>query len=650
MKLDELKVTSFRCFGPDEVTVSFENGVTAFVGGNGSGKTAVFQALARLFGVSSRQRAVQKRDFHLSPEQPELVSGSLLVLEAVFSFPELDDLDEAEYSDAVSEFFLQMAASGPTKPLKVRMRLEAKWIDDGTPDGSVEEDIRWVRTLDGQINWSECKRVQAAQRSTIQLIYVPATRDADSQVTTLLRGRLWKAARWSQNFQQTVSTSIQKLQESFKKEDPAIRLLTHLAARWKEVHEADTDTKIELCLVENRFEELVRNAMFTFSPDEGGAERALGDLSDGQRSLFHIALTAATLEVEQKALQTASEESPFENEKLQQAHLTLLAIEEPENSLSPFFLSRTINQARAIAMLSTAQVALSSHAPAILGRIEPDEVRYVRLDRKTRRSTVKEITLPENDSEAGKFVRLAVRAYPELYFARFVILGEGDSERIVIQRVAKAMGVDLDPAFVPIVPLAGRYVGHFWRLLSTLDIPFATLLDFDLGRKHGGANLMIQTVKHMSEIKNKFGTRNVEIVINVKSTAFQSGWNTNKWREAFAQQKVHFSYPLDIDFAMLHAFGNAYKHPSPSGSGPRTDVASIQSKKSTTLKCGGDLTLYGAEYNDTFAWYPYLFLSRSKPETHNTALARINPSELAENAPSEIKDLILQVKIELERR
>ncbi|WP_142985011.1 ATP-dependent endonuclease, partial [Klebsiella pneumoniae] len=83
-------------------------------------------------------------------------------------------------------------------------------------------------------------------------------------------------------------------------------------------------------------------------------------------------------------------------------------------------------------------------------------------------------TLPEDDVEASVYVRLAVKAYPELYFARFVILGEGDSERVVIPKIAEEMGVSLDPSFVPVVPLGGRFVAHFWRLLNDLEIPHAT--------------------------------------------------------------------------------------------------------------------------------------------------------------------------------
>ena len=67
-----------------------------------------------------------------------------------------------------------------------------------------------------------------------------------------------------------------------------------------------------------------------------------------------------------------------------------------------------------------------------------------------------------------------------------VILGEGDSERIVLPRLAKADGLLIDPAFVAIVPLGGRHVQHFWRLLDGLCIPHATLLDLDVGRNDGG--------------------------------------------------------------------------------------------------------------------------------------------------------------------
>lgn len=612
-------------------------GLTVLIGGNGAGKTAVFGALSRLFGINSRQRNITKRDFHLAAANAELpADGTSLSLEAIFGFPELVRNPNAGFPEAVPEFFRQMTVSAPRESLKIRIRLKADWTDDGTADGNVTEDICWIKTLDDQITSDQCVRVQPAERGSIQVIYVPAARDADSQVTRLLKGRLWNAARWSREFRDTVEQSANNVKRAFGREAPAEFVLKRLSKRWTELYKADTDKDLTMRLVESRFEGLVRNAIFTFSPDEMGAERTLGELSDGQRSLFHIALTATTLEVEQDALNNWGEDRPFEIGNLRRAHLTLLAIEEPENSLSPFFLSRVISQARDISKLHTAQVALSSHSPAILGRIEPDEVRYFRINRETRNSAAKEIALPENGEEARKYVRLAVKAYPELYFARFVILGEGDSERLVIYRIAQEMGIDLDPSFVPIVPIGGRHVAHFVQLLNTLDIPFATLLDLDLGRRHGGRTVIRQVVEQL-------GFDDVPNVENLDDHMLLANWEENPVKQALANKGVFFSHPLDIDFSMLRAFGDEYRILQPGGRGPRTDNEAIQQKKATTLKHGGRVELYDNDFNDCFAWYPYLFLNRSKPETHIAALSRIDSQRLAEQAPSEIKDLVMLV-------
>lgn len=291
MKIESVTLNGFRCFGPDGMTIAFERGVTALVGGNGTGKTALLQALARLFGVTPSQRRVVQHDFHLLPDQAELASGATLSIDVLFAFPELAGLAEEEIGNAVPEFFLQMAATAPGEPLKVRIILKATWTDDGTPSGSVEEDIRYVKALDDEYDWDDdCQKVPAVERGTIQLVYVPATRNVQEQVTALLKGRLWEAALWSEGFRTATAESAQEIQDAFQDEEPAKFVLEKLEARWKQVHEADTDTTPILRLVERRFEEFVRKADFALYPDEAGQERSLADLSDGQRSLFHIAL------------------------------------------------------------------------------------------------------------------------------------------------------------------------------------------------------------------------------------------------------------------------------------------------------------------------------------------------------------------------
>ena len=652
MRIESLTVAGFKCFGTNPTTVALDPCLTTLVGANGAGKTALLQALARLFGISSYQRTVRKRDFHVPIGAKELTSGASLSIETLLAFPELGGSAE-DSAEAVPEFFRQMSASGPGEPLKARIVLRATWTDDGTPEGSVEEDCRWVMTLDESYDWDgNCQKAHASERGAIQLIYIPATRDVDAQVSALLKSRLWRAAKWSDGFRDGAAQAASKVQEAFSEEEPSEFVLSRLAARWDQVYSGDTETTPSLRLVDTDFDSLVRKASFAFFPDEAGQERSLEELSDGQRSLFHIALTAATLEVEHDALAALPEKSAFDQEKLRRVHLTLLAVEEPENSLAPFFLSRVIAQARDIGSRQTAQVLVSSHSAAILRRVEPVEVRYFRLQEQTRESCVRNIKLPEDDLEANRYVRLAIRAYPELYFARFVLLGEGDSERLVIPRIAEAMEVPLDPSFVPIVPLGGRYCVHFWRLLSDLEIPFATLLDFDTGRRHGGAGTIRNVVSNLNEIGNDLsenqsvvdGEIDLGKLDDLSDEEIWEEYDDNTWVQALEEEGVFLSDPLDLDFAMLEAFPDEYQNVPDGGRGPTAGGTALENAKKRTLKKGGDATLYGSDYDDSFRWYPYLFLQRSKPESHLVALAKIKDEDLVASCPDALRSLIEHVR------
>lgn len=653
MKMESVSVQNFRCFGPEGIAISLDEALTTFVGNNGSGKTAIFAALSKLFGVSQYQRVLEKRDFHVMADGTELESGSRIVIDCVFGFPELDDDEHEDAEDsAIPDFFRHMAASGEGEPLKARVQLRAIWTNDGTPDGAVEEDVRWIPALDEDYEWEKCHKVQAAERGLIQLIYVPASRNASDQITALLKSRLWRAALWSSELASETASSAERIQSKFDAEKPAEFIAERLSKRWQEVHQGDTDSKPVLRLVETQLEQLVKRAEFVFFPDEAGRSRTLADLSDGQRSLFHIALTAATLEIERDAIAQTAEDSVFDQERLRHVHLTILAIEEPENSLSPFFLSRIMKQAREIGALNGAQVVVSSHSASILSRTNAEEVRYCRIEDATRRSSVRPLALPAAATEAGKFVRLAVKAYPELYFARFVILAEGDSESIVIPRVAEAMGVPLDPSFVPVVPLGGRFVSHFWKLLTDLGIPYATILDLDLGRRHGGAKAVAYAVEQLAAVGNDLSgnqfVRNGNIdpndVAEIDDAELLREDQEHIWLKALRREGVYFSSPIDLDFAMLDLFPQAYRKPRENGRGPRTSASAIADKKKTVLKTEGRPNLYPRVWNDTFAWYPYLFLSDSKPETHLRALSEISDEDLASDAPFEIKRLVARVK------
>ena len=61
-------------------------------------------------------------------------------------------------------------------------------------------------------------------------------------------------------------------------------------------------------------------------------------------------------------------------------------------------------------------------------------------------------------------------------------------------------------------------------------------------------------------------------------------------------------------------------------------------------KTNGSPEIYDDQWNNSFGWNPYLFLSRSKPETHLAALSRITRRDLARRAPPELRALFDHVR------
>src|SRR6185369_15401070 len=150
---------------------------------------------------------------------------------------------------------------------------------------------------------------------------------------------------------------------------------------------------------------------------------------------------------------------------------------------------------------------------------------------------------------------------PELYFSRLVVLGEGASEEIVLPRVLGAKGLPADAVAVAITPLGGRHVNHFWRLLNNLGIPHLTLLDLDRGRHQGGWGRVRYASAQLLKISP--GIKNLKEGIDA-----MRAWDSDDdvmtckdgvdWRNWLRTQGIHFSSPLDLDFAMLERFPAAY--------------------------------------------------------------------------------------------
>jgi putative ATP-dependent endonuclease of the OLD family len=663
MRITSLTISNFRCFGETPTRIALD-GMTTFVGGNACGKTAALGALARLFGVTPGDRGIRKGDFHISPDMdPSGVNELNLFIEARIDFPELAGDEELE---SVPAFFRQMKVEAPNQPLHCRVRLDAKWTRTTLPEGEVDETLSWVNTDDDEVKPEHKLKMTGDQRSRIHVLYVPATRDPLRQLRqaagTLLH-RLLGAIRWSDEVREKVEQASSDSNSAFRAERGVASIEETINKNWSALHDFSILKNVHLRPMNPQFEDLLRQVEMVFTPGEGEAEQPADRLSDGLRSLFYLTLITSVFHAEDKALGDTAADSPLLGQELEVPPLTVLAIEEPENHLAPHYLGRILKLLEEIAGSPRAQVLLTSHSPAILKRIDPVTVRHLRLDMTTHQTTVRAITLPEEVDEAHKYVREAVRAYPELYFSRLVILCEGASEEIVLPRLCEQAAIPVDPSFVSVVPLGGRHVNHFWRLLTDLSVPYVTLIDLDRERESGGwqrVHYLVEQLILIGHDRKKLLTvtegDKSRVLSNAEFVAMKTwddadgdmaGWVN--WLEEYG---VYVSFPLDLDYAMLTKFPLAYQA-AKTGNGPRIPdrnkkPTAYEERRQAAVRAvlkspAAEGKTYTDDEKDAFIWYQHLFLGRGKPSTHILALNAIPPDELGKKAPVRLKRLVKRV-------
>ncbi|BEH09870.1 AAA family ATPase [Geobacter sulfurreducens subsp. ethanolicus] len=672
MNISSMTIKGFRCFDDTGQTIPLDH-LSCFVGPNGSGKTAAMLALSRLFGDSRAERQIVPSDFHLGEgEKLKDKPSRQLMIECRLDFPELDEGGEGT-GNAVPETFNQMVVDALGETPYCRIRLEATWTDDGTATGDVEPAISWILTTSDDptvIDDGNRRKVLPGDRAKIRVVYVPAARDPDHQIRTTTAttfGRLLQSLAL-EGADEELRVNIAAVRDNLADLCGVKTMNSEVQGTWKRFYDGKIARDVLFQALEEDPCSLVKLLIPVFRPSADGRELLTGDLSDGLRSLFSLSLSLGLFRVEELIRDKAATSGFKPSVASSLPILTVFAVEEPENHLSPHYLGRVVAELLTIASDKRAQVLVSSHSPSILGRVAPDHVRYFRGHEHSTATVVKPIPLPTDvNDEAFKYVREAVRGYPELYFSRLVVLGEGASEEIVLKRFFEASGTPLDSHFISVVPLGGRHVNHFWRLLHGLDIPYLTLLDLDR-EKEGAGWGRIQYVRNQLVARYSEEPKKLEFKVDGggKRSLADSAYDgladkatddlkTMQSYLDFYEERfnVFFSTPLDLDFALLEKFTAVYKGLAPTAGGPRlpkTDSPKYNEaviKRMRQVLSSDDETAdanLGSTYSDPqkalFAWYKYLFVDGSKPVAHMRALLAIPQKDLAEQSPKFLVDLL----------
>jgi putative ATP-dependent endonuclease of OLD family len=640
MKLKRLLISNFQSFGQTFTEISLSD-LTFLIGPNGCGKTAILQAICRLFAFDPALRRVQRSDFHvpIDEEVDARPDERHLWIEAHFLFPELADTERDH--TAFPPHFAHMRLNATEEIPEIVFRLEATLASDG----EIEDVLYYVLEAD-EAGPTVKHPVHRAERANIQIHYLPARRDPTDHVAYTaksLLGRALRAVNWGQQ-QNEIKEASQQLNEGLESNIAVGALSDELSTSWQTLYRGTFFENAKVSFSGGDMESLLRGLTIAFKPGHGEESIDFSRLSDGEKSLLYLSLVLSIQKIGRTAWHGNDE--LFDVGKLSPALFTMFAMEEPENSLAPHYLGRIVKELADAATNDDCQSLIATHAPSLLKRIPPEDIRYLRLDT-NRRTEVASIRLPSAQDAAFKFVREAVQSFPELYFSRLVVLGEGDSEEIVVPRLVKARGLGMDEAAISVVPLGGRHVHHFWLLLTSLGIPFVTLLDLDLARNQGGWG----RVRYVSRKLHEFFPGSSDIT-ETELNAFPS-WNDETqlllemedehgWLAFLETKDVFFATPLDLDFAMLEGYPTAYQVSAPDRVVPTDNIV-----KAVFGGTPGNVNQYTFDQRQLFEAYHKRFKLRSKPAAHLAALSELSDEQLANAMPATLRRLVDRIEVKL---
>lgn len=674
MKLKKVVINNFRSFGDSQV-IKISN-QTALIGNNSSGKTTLLQALSKLFSDKQNDRIIRKSDFHLAKGARPGANAKNLFIETFFEFNELEG---DSYSQSIPSFFEHFTVCKEDGKPFLRIRLESSWEDDGTIEGSIDTQIYYISSGEERFREEDKHRAPRKDLDKIRVLYVPASRTPEKELGNAsgsMLSRLVNSINWTEDEIKEITDKIDELNNTFLSENGALTQINQeIQKSWKLYHEDNRFSQAELTINSSEMAVALRQIALKFSPTTTEEAFTVSDLGDGLRSIFYFSLVDSILDIELEITKDREENPDNPRFKLIPPILTILAIEEPENHIAPHHIGKLVNRFKQLSNNDNSQVILTSHSPAIIKRINPEDLRYLRIENNDRvlQTIIADIQLPRAIDESFKYIKGAIQAYPELYFAKLVVLGEGDSEELLLPKFFDLLGKDIDSSQISVVPLGGRHVNYFWRLLNSLRIPHITLLDFDNERYGGGWGRIKYISQYLYELNTEFQTwfDDHSLDLNeIGSRGFEpiDTQRLNNWFDKLEEFNVYFSSPLDIDFLMLQHYKDYYldtlsqiegpviSYNDSDGSSKKLKLTDLdyndemqfegfnrrkeEARKATLKDKSGLGNSFTEEEKELMIWYQYFFLGRGKPTTHMQFLSSISDDELTRNLPPVFEKIV----------
>ena len=470
MFLAELRIENFRMFGEGEqaLVVPLRPGLTALVGENDSGKTTVIDALRFALGTTDQDWfRLEESDFHLGDTKK--------VIRIVSRFENLTPRDQSAFVE-----YLTYGDSAKNEP----PFLCVNWMAEDTGTAPKGRPFRRVEIRSGKNG--DGPQLAPEVRELLRATYLRPLRDAELALSAGRGSRLSQVLHRTGEVKASgigyvpdaqtdpeqlnvlgigdfANALLEKQQGINKTRD---KINTHLIKL--SLHGDELKSSIQVsgatASEDNRLRQLLEK--LDLSLGSGSTPDAGGKLGLGSNNLLFMAC---------ELLLMAQED---EGNKL-------LLIEEPEAHLHTQRQLRVMKYLQEQAVEKGVQIIVTTHSPNLSSAISLDNM--VMIQNGHAFSLAKDETELE-PSDYRFLERFLDVTKANLFFARGVMIVEGDAENILLPTLARLIGRDFTEHGVSIVNVGGVGLRRYARIFQRCDIaktgqlgtPVACVTDMDV--------------------------------------------------------------------------------------------------------------------------------------------------------------------------
>jgi putative ATP-dependent endonuclease of OLD family len=466
MYLSKITIENFRCFGEgaNRFELPLRSGLTALVGENEVGKTAVIDALRFVLGTTDQEwYRLEDTDFH--------EGGTSREIRIVCKFEGLSARDKRAFVE-----YLTYDEKGEDKPV-----FHVNWTAKDTGEVYKGRPYRRVEVHSGKDG--DGPSIAPEVRELLRATYLRPLRDAEQALSAGRGSRLAQVLRHSDQvkkgrdaYDPDILLKEQKLSvlgigdlvnALLKEQKGVVGMRDEIDANLKRLslHGDNLKSNINVSGATASKDVRLRELLEKLDLRLGGA----GKLGLGSDNLLFMACELLLLAQENEGNK-------------------MLLIEEPEAHLHPQRQLQVMRFMQEEAKKKGIQIIVTTHSPNLASAIELNNMVMIR---KGHAFSMAEGQTELDHSDYRFLERFLDVTKANLFFARGVMIVEGDAENILLPTLAKMLGRDFTEHGVSIVNVGGVGLRRYGRIFQRkdvneeekdkqLDIPVACIADMDV--------------------------------------------------------------------------------------------------------------------------------------------------------------------------